>query len=193
VDGSAVSLAPIRVDDFAVSRVGPSAATVRWTVADAAVETLTLERSFEGAPFASVLTETGRTGTFEVSVEDLAVGTHTFRLQWTLADGTSEIGPSAQLVVPLSSTVSLGDPYPNPTDGAFRFTVTVDEEQEVSFALYDALGRFLGFVSGSVVRPNRPRIVEVRAAQTDRLSSGLYFIRAIGEQFDTAVPFRIVR
>ena len=193
VDGSAVSLAPIRVDDFAVSRVGPSAATVRWTVADAAVETLTLERSFEGAPFTSVLTETGRTGTFEVSVEDLAVGTHTFRLQWTLADGPPEIGPSTQFVVPLSSTVSLGDPYPNPTDGAFRFTVTVDEEQEVSFAMYDALGRFLGFVSGSVVRPNRPRIVEVRADQTDRLSSGLYFIRAIGEQFDTAVPFRIVR
>ena len=193
VDGSAVMLDPARVNDFAVTASGAEAATVRWTVTDATIESLTLERSFEGAAFVSVLTETAPTGTFDVAVDDLAVGTHTFRLRWTLADGRTEVGPSVQLVIPLRATVSLGDPYPNPTDGAFRFTVTVREEQQVSLALYDVIGRFLGFVFTDVVRPDRPRIVEVRADQTDRFSSGLYFVRAIGEAFDTAVPFRIVR
>jgi hypothetical protein len=71
--------------------------------------------------------------------------------------------------------------------------VTVREEQAVLFALYDALGRLQGIISSRIIRPNRPQIVEVRADQVRRLASGLYFVRAIGNRFDTAVPFQVVR
>jgi hypothetical protein len=105
-----------------------------------------------------------------------------------------EIGPRTRGVVPVQGQVAVEGPYPNPVDGGpFRLQLTVPEDQGVVLALYDALGRRVGIIYRDFLRANRPRIARIDASTVNRFASGLYFIRIVGEQFDTAVPVTFVR
>lgn len=193
VDGAALMVPSETVRGFAVARSGASSASITWAESTSSIARYTVEQSLFGEPFAPVATVDGGAGTYAVSVEDLEVGTHVFRLRWTRSDGATALGPARSVLIPVQSSVALGAPYPNPTRGGIRLRVTVQEDQGVVLAVYDVLGRLQRIAFSQFVRANRPRTVQIPASQLNRLASGLYFVRAIGTSFDEAVPFRIVR
>jgi hypothetical protein len=92
-------------------------------------------------------------------------------------------------VVAVEGRLRVEGPFPNPVSGgSFRLQLTSQADRDVSLFLYDALGRQVASVIRVSLRANRPRIVRVAADVTERFASGLYFVRLVGEELDTAVP-----
>jgi hypothetical protein len=192
VDARRVAVGPPEVASFSAEAGGDRTATVQWTEGEGStVASYTLEQSFLGGPFQTVETVAGGQGTYRRTVSDLSVGAHDFRLRLTRPGGTTEVGPQARATIRAASTVSVRGPFPNPTQDQFTLELTINEEQGVLMFLYDVLGRQLSVEFRQVVRADRPR--RVRIDVPSRYGSGLYFVRIVGERFDTAVPVRVVR
>jgi len=193
IDARQIAVRPPTVASFSAQVGGNRSVLVTWAEANegSAAASYTLEQSFLGGPFRPVETVAGGQGQYRLTVSDLRVGAHDFRLQITGAEGTTEPGPKARATIPASSTVSVRGPFPNPTQDEFTLEVTLDEEQGVLMFLYDMLGRQVNLAFRDVIRPDRPR--RVRIDVPSRYGSGLYFVRIVGERFDTAVPVRVVR
>lgn len=195
VQGDRVTIPPARVRAFQADPVGEQAVRVAWEeVADAGIEAYTLEQSYLGSPFEPVRSVAGQGATaYMETVEGLEPGSHAFRLRWTRTDGTEEVGPRAQAVVQVAEAVEIHGPFPNPTAGRFQLELTVQRRQGVVIALYDVLGRLTKVLTSEVFRANRPRVVNLDASAGAPVAAGRYFIRLVGEDFDTAVPVMVLR
>ena len=192
LNAAALSVQTPAIESFAARADEDGSVVVQWSETAASdVASYTLERSFFGGPFRAVETVPGGQGSYRRTVSDLEVGTHDFRLQVARSGGTVETGPQTRATVPSTARIAVDGPFPNPTSDQFSLRVTVREEQGVLMFLYDVLGRQLSLEFRDIVRPNRPRRVRIRVPS--QYGSGLYFVRIVGEQFDTAVPVRVVR
>lgn len=123
-------------------------------------------------------------------VEGVEPGTHRFRLRQVDFDGTFAYSPEVELVVELVETYRATSVYPNPTAGGAQLEVVVRDEQVVSAAIYDVLGRAVRVVFDGRMRANAPHVL---AVDTAGLPSGLYFLRVTGERFSNAERFTITR
>ena len=198
VRGDQINVRPLAVDDFAAQAVEGQAGTLRlsWREQeDAGVEAYVVEQSFLGGPFKEVAAlESDGPGSYETVRTGLEAGVYDFRLRFRRTDGPAEVGPRTRGTVSVDGAIQVRGPYPNPvTDGAFRLELTARREQEVLLVLYDALGRQVATITQVSLRSNRPRIVRVDADVIDRFASGLYFVRLVGEELDTAVPVTLVK
>ena len=82
-------------------------------------------------------------------------------------------GPDEQL-----ASFELTSAYPNPFGPAANFTLRVAEAQQVSIALFDALGRHVQVIFEGEMAAGERRVLTIDAAN---LPSGLYIYRAVGE------------
>ena len=97
-----------------------------------------------------------------------------------------EAGPDG-----LPGTHALGTPYPNPAAGdQARFTLEVADAQTVRVAVYDVLGRQVALVHNGTLAANAERTFEL---DTHALPSGIYLIRAQGEQFNATQQLTLTR
>ncbi len=80
----------------------------------------------------------------------------------------------------LPGTHNLSTVYPNPFNPQANFTLEVAEQQNVRIAVYDALGREVATLFNGSLNAGTEHAFTIDGAG---LPSGIYMVRAIGEQF----------
>jgi hypothetical protein len=133
---------------------------------------------------------TSETTTYTLKTDPLEVGVHQFRLRQVDQDGTSSLSKKASVKVKLNETYQLSDVAPNPVRTSAKLTVTVQEKQRVTVALYNTLGQRVATLYDQAVPANQKQDIRVRAE--DR-SSGLYILRVKGKTFSGTKRITIVR
>ncbi|MFO8233232.1 MAG: S8 family serine peptidase [Longimonas sp.] len=129
--------------------------------------------------------------TYQIETDALAPGTHQFRLQWAAG------GETALLSDVVEAEITLEDPYrlrayPNPAGAQMTVESAVKERQHVRVQIYDVLGRRVTTVYDGPMAPNEVKRFTVQPG-ADGLSSGTYFLRMTGEQFQTTTRISVVR
>ena len=128
---------------------------------------------------------------YRVDTDALAPGTHQFRLQWTTGDETALLSDVIEAEITLSEPYRLRA-YPNPVRGALTVESAVDTQQHVRVQIYDVLGRRVTTVYDGPMVPNELNRFTVQPA-AEGLSSGTYFLRMVGEDFQTTSQISVVR
>lgn len=91
---------------------------------------------------------------------------------------------------PQTRTAALTAPSPNPVRRTARLTLTVDREQRVTVEVFDLVGRRIqSLYEGSLVAG----ATENLSLDASRLPSGVYVIRALGEDFLLTQRVTVIR
>ena len=128
---------------------------------------------------------------YRVDTDALAPGTHQFRLQWTTGDETALLSDVIEAEITLSEPYRLRA-YPNPVRGVLTIESAVDTRQPVRVQIYDVLGRRVTTVYDGPMVPHELKRFTVEPA-AEGLSSGTYFLRMVGEDFQTTSQISVVR
>ncbi|GAB5518869.1 MAG: hypothetical protein RhofKO_11200 [Rhodothermales bacterium] len=107
-------------------------------------------------------------------------GVHRFRLKQVDFDGTFAYSPEVEATLEMAETFVLSAVYPNPFNPSAQFSVRVREAQQVSVAVYDALGRQMANVFSGPLSATTAHVFTLDGSQW---ASGLYVVRVRGEQF----------
>ncbi len=112
--------------------------------------------------------------------DELAPGTHRFRLKQIDYDGGFEYSPTVEVVVGVPGSYALSSVYPNPFNPRASFTLAVQQAQRVEVTVYDVLGRRVAVLwEGAMAAGQAQALVVEGSAWT----SGVYVIVAEGETF----------
>jgi hypothetical protein len=82
--------------------------------------------------------------------------------------------------------------YPNPVRERVTVKLAVKERQDVQVRLYDVLGRRVATLHSGPLPAQELRRLRLDVSSTG-LTSGTYFLRASGEDFDTTEQITVVR
>ena len=126
---------------------------------------------------------------YRFRTESLDPGRHVFRLRQVDLDGTTSRSDTVAVQVRLGKAAEVSV-APNPVRSRATVSLRVRAEQEVTVALYDVLGRRVRTLHDAPLAPGRAHTLRVNASG---LSSGLYLLRANGEQFQTTRRITVVR
>jgi hypothetical protein len=130
----------------------------------------------------------GQAYRFETS--ELDYGTHAFRLRQVDVDGTTAFSKTLRARVRLDEAVSVQAPYPNPVRQHATLNVTVRDRQPVRIQLYDVLGRRVGTIMDEELPAQETHTLQIDA---QRLASGVYFLRILGDEFATTERMTVVK
>ena len=124
----------------------------------------------------------GRTGPgtqeYDLSLDDLAPGTHEFRIRHVPADGPARTSRVQSVTILPSAPAVVNGPTPNPTRDRSVVRLILREPQDLRVALYDEIGRRVRLLHDGRVDAGVIQRFRVRAA---RRASGTYFLRIQGE------------
>ncbi len=90
----------------------------------------------------------------------------------------------------LPGTHNLSSAYPNPFNPQANFTLEVAEQQSVRIAVYDALGREVATLFNGTLTAGPAHEFTIDGAG---LPSGIYVVRATGEQFTDALSVTLLK
>ena len=127
---------------------------------------------------------------YRFETPELDYGTHAFRLRQVDVDGTTAFSKTLRARVRLDKAVSVNAPYPNPVRQRATLNVTVRDRQAVRIQLYDVLGRRVGTLMDEELPAQETRTLPVDA---QRLASGVYFLRIVGDEFATTERMTVVK
>jgi len=127
---------------------------------------------------------------YTFTAEDIAVGTHAFRLRQVDTDGTESFSEPVEVDVTLNAAYALSNAYPNPIRSAATLDLTVQQTQPVTAAVYDVLGRQVMTLHDGEITANTPTELRLNA---EELSSGTYFVRVDGKSFEATRRLTVVR
>jgi hypothetical protein len=128
--------------------------------------------------------------TYRFRAEGLDVGTHAFRLVQTDLDGSTTPSDPVEVRIGLDAAFALSAVSPNPIRGRGTVEVAVREAQAVTAHLYDVMGRRVQVLhDGPLAEQTTHRL----AVDARGLSSGIYFVRMIGEGFTASRKVVVVR
>ena len=186
------SLTDIEIRDLAavtgaVTARNEGSATLRWTqVGNAAIDEYVIEHQYFDNPFREAeRIEAQGSGDYSVTLEELAVGTHRFRLAYVTSEGTLIRGTTSNAITVQAQRPAVAA-YPNPFQTSVNVSFILEERQTVEVTVYDALGRRVTRLFKGERPPNDARPVVFRPDRLPR-SSGVYFIRVEGENFTRTV------
>jgi len=117
---------------------------------------------------------------YRYRVDDLSPGPYAFRLKQIDVDGTAELSPVVAVTMAMKEAFLLSEAAPNPFRGEAWLTLQVREAQSVRADLYDVLGRRVATLHDGGLDAGREHRL---ALDGHRLSSGMYFVRVVGERF----------
>lgn len=112
------------------------------------------------------------------TVENLDYGTHRFRLRQVDVDGTSSLSRPVQAELRIDASFAM-QVNPNPVRHRARVNVTAKTSQTVSVSLFDVLGRKVQTLHEGALTGSRTERLSLDASG---LSSGVYFLRMVGEK-----------
>jgi hypothetical protein len=132
---------------------------------------------------------TDRPQQYRFRTDALDPGRHTFRLQQVDLDGTTTRSDTVSVQVRLGDAARI-TVAPNPIHRQGTVSLRVREEQSGTVALYDVLGRRVRTLHEGALSPGRAHTLSLNV---DGLASGLYFLRATGEQFQKTQRITVTR
>ena len=180
---------PVELSTFTATADG-EAVVLRWTTAS---ETNNAGFDVETRPAGAVdasawqrlafveghgTTSEARTYTYRTG--GLEPGRHVFRLKQVDFDGAVEYSPETEVSVELAGGYRLGAAYPNPFNPSTTFTLAVRRTQHVEVGVYDVVGRRVAVLHAGVLAAQQAHRFVWEAGTA---ASGLYFVRAQGEDF----------
>ena len=126
---------------------------------------------------------------YEYRVNDLAAGTHQFRLRQVDYDGTFAYSEVIEVDIELAGRFALGRAYPNPFNPTTSIQFALREAGTVELAVYDVTGKLVrtlaeGFQSAGTY--------DVRFEAGD-LPSGLYVYRLVTEAGTASAPVVLLK
>ena len=172
------------------------AALLSWTTASETnnagfnVQQQTDAGSYETVQFVEGAGTTDAPQSYQLRLEDLSYGTHTFRLEQVDTDGAATASEPVEVQVQLQEAMAVTPVAPNPVRGQGTARVTVRETQPVQAVLYDALGRRVRTIYDGELQAQQPQALQVEAST---LASGTYFLRVQGETAQQTTRFVVVR
>ncbi len=142
------------------------------------------------APWQEVAFVAGRgtaaeAATYARDVTGLAPALYRFRLRQVDLDGTSHFSAEVTMQVAMTEAVLFQPEGANPFAERMGVRIAVREAQSVRVEAYDALGRRVATLYDGVLDAGRTVHLLFEAAS---LPSGLYVLRATGDQFSIARP-----
>ena len=146
--------------------------------------------AFARAGFVDGNGTTPQAQTYRFEVSGLAPGTHTFRLKQVDFDGTESFSPAQEVTVRTGETLAIQGPNPMRGNQQARLVVQVDAEQPVDVALYNVLGQRVATLFTGTATPQAPAEATL---STDRLASGVYFVRVVGASVQATEQITVVR
>jgi hypothetical protein len=132
---------------------------------------------------------TDRPQSYRFRTEDLAPGTHRFRLRQVNTDGSGALSRAVTVEVGLQAVYRLTPPAPNPSTGAAQLQLTLRKTQPVRAAVYDVLGREVAVLHEGTLAGQTP--TTLRTGRT--LPAGTYFVRVRGTHFTATERLTVVR
>jgi hypothetical protein len=123
-------------------------------------------------------TTEGRSYTFRLG--DLQPEIYRFRLAQIDYDGAVDYSPELEVDLRANDALSLSAPYPNPSPGASRVTLTLARATPLRMTLHDALGREVGLLHDGVAEAGQRSIL----IDTSAFAPGVYVLRAVGPGLD---------
>lgn len=191
--GRAPARLPARLDVFSAAAAGgDGSVTLRWQLAPQVSSDRFAIRIMR--PTAStfstlaVVDANSTTDIYSYEVEDLTPGDYQFRI--LIDPQRARLRSRTQNVeVPLTESYFVSGVYPNPFARQAKLDVMTEEAQEVTFTLYDALGREVQVITERLEANQRETI----SFDTAGLASGFYIVRIQGETFAASTPAVRVR
>jgi hypothetical protein len=173
---------PVELVRF-TARLDGAAATLRWETASetnnagfAVQHQGPDQQGFGELGFVESRATSGTTEepeTYRFRTEDLAPGTHQFRLRQVDLDGSETLLKTASVEVQASRELALEGIGANPVEESTRFAFSVKQGGQATVALYNALGQQVRTLRTEAARVGQRYTVDVT---TSDLASGVYFV-----------------
>lgn len=117
---------------------------------------------------------TTKAQSYRYAVEDLAVGTHAFRLKQVDLSGAAHLHDPVTIEVQMQEALRLSVPVPNPASGTATLRFAVREQTEAKVTLYNTLGQRVRTLYRGT--PTAGESQRIRLDATG-LPSGVYLLR----------------
>ncbi|RMH68818.1 MAG: hypothetical protein D6685_01785 [Bacteroidetes bacterium] len=123
-------------------------------------------------------TDTPQTYTYPVAAVE--PGVYRYRLKQVDYDGTFAYSPEVEVQIQPAGAHYLSPAHPNPFHARAAFTLTLTRPQQVTVAVYDALGRRVTVLQDGYLEAGVPHSFTLDGTGW---GSGLYLYEAVGETF----------
>ncbi len=110
---------------------------------------------------------------YRYRAEDLAVGTHRFRLRQVDIGGAATLSDPIEVRIDMEAPLRLTAPAPNPVRGTATLSFAVKEAAETTLTLYNTLGQEVRTLYRDTPPAGEAQTVRLDATE---LSSGTYFL-----------------
>ncbi|PEN06169.1 hypothetical protein CRI93_10090, partial [Longimonas halophila] len=186
---------PVELTTFEGQSDG-QAAVLSWTTASETnnagfrIQQQMESGTYETIEFVEGAGTTDAPQSYQIRVDDLSYGSHTFRIEQVDIDGTATLSDPVEVQVRLQDDMALTPVAPNPVRGQGTVELTVRETQSVTATVYDALGRRVRTLHDGEIAGQRPETLTI---DTATLASGTYFLRVQGEDAMQTTRFVVVR
>jgi len=186
---------PVELAGFDAQRSGDYAITVQWETlsetnnAGFEVQHAAPEGDFEAQGFVEGQGTTDTPQQYAFDTDELAPGTHQFRLKQTDFDGTSELTEARTVEVALEESVVLNT-APNPVRDNGTVQFAVQQAEPVTVSVYNMLGQRVETLYEGTPTPDQVQTVSL---DTSTLSSGTYFVRIEGASLQKTRRIAVIR
>jgi hypothetical protein len=175
---------PVELATFEGTQTGASSVELRWTTASEqnnagfrVQHKAADDNNWQKLGFVESKADGGTTSdarTYRFATEDLAAGTHQFRLKQMDLDGTPYTHKAIPVEVQMQQPLQLSAPAPHPVQSRATLSFAVKEKQETTLRLYNTLGQRVATLYRGTPTAGETQTVQLSA--TD-LTSGTYFLR----------------
>jgi hypothetical protein len=199
---SATNRLPVELTAFTATAEGADAILTWQTASETnnagfAVEQRTVQTSrqdvstWKSLGFVEGAGTTAEPQDYRFRVRDAGYGEQAFRLRQIDTDGTESRSDVQTVRITPAEAVAVSA-YPNPFGNGqpARITVTPREAQQVTVDVFDMLGRRVARLHNGRLNAGEATTLTLSGAQH---ASGVYFVRVVGEQFQTTTRLTLVR
>ena len=146
--------------------------------------------AFETVGFRNGQGTTTEETSYRFRLEDLATGTHEFRLKQVNMDGSSTLTDVISVDVALDRAFAWTKVAPNPVSSTAALSIQVRKTQDVTVRLFDVLGRRVRTLHDGLLSSGDRHQLRLNGRD---LSNGTYVLRVRGASFSRTQQLSVVK
>ena len=139
-----------------------------------------VDSTFETIGFVEAAGTSTNVRRYSYTIRDVEPGDHSFRLRHIDTEGTATYSDEINIELAMMDTYALSEVYPNPFNPQASFTLMVRDQQQVDVDVFNLLGRRVMSLYSGELEPGSRQTIRIDGAN---LSSGVYLVRVVAEQF----------